>query len=144
MISFAFEDLSPFGIVEDKFSLWITDVLKVENKILGDLAFVFVSDAFILKMNQDYLKHDYYTDIITFDYTEDNIVSGDLFISLDTVNSNSKDLNLSLAEELSRVCVHGVLHLCGYGDKEETQTKLMRSKEDTALNLPSFSEFFSF
>ena len=103
------------------------------NKKMGDITYIFCSDTEILRINQFYLKHDYYTDIITFDYSEDNILSGDLFISLDTVKTNSLKFKTGFDNELRRVMIHGILHLCGYKDKASEEKKIMRAKEDEAL-----------
>jgi len=112
---------------------WIKQVIQSENKKTGDLAIVFTSDDYLLNMNRKYLNHDYFTDIITFDYSEFPLVSGDLLISIDTVKDNAEQLNLSFYSELNRVIVHGVLHLCGYGDKTEEEEKTMRAKENFYL-----------
>ena len=117
---------------------WFAHVAEVEEKVLGDVNVIFCSDEHLLEMNRTHLNHDYYTDIITFDYTENNIVSGDLFISVDRVSENASDLSLTFAEELHRVSVHGLLHLCGYKDKSESDEQLMRSKEDQMLELRRF------
>jgi probable rRNA maturation factor len=117
---------------------WFRDVCSREEKELGDVTVIFCSDDYLLKMNQDYLNHDYYTDIITFDYSDGNLVSGDLFISLDTVESNAVLFEVDFVHELYRVCVHGVLHLCGYKDKLELDEKQMRDKEEEMLQLVMF------
>ena len=104
----------------------------------GDIAVVFCSDAFLLAMNREYLGHDYYTDVITFDYSDlpARMVSGDLFISVDTVADNALQFGVARDEELRRVILHGVLHLCGYGDKTDAEQRVMRSKEDFYLRQP--------
>ena len=99
---------------------------------------MFCSDEHLLEMNRSYLEHDYYTDIITFDYVEENVVSGDLFISIDRVRDNAKTLGQSVREELHRVMVHGLLHLLGYHDKSKEEQVEMRSKEDYYLTLRNF------
>jgi len=114
---------------------WIKKVITRFNKKAGDIIYVFCSDAEILRINQVYLKHDYYTDIITFDYSEGDKISGDLFISLETIKTNSKKFKTKFDEELRRVMVHGILHLCGYEDKTPVMKKVMREKEDEALRL---------
>lgn len=133
MIDFSFKNVEVPGLDPEFFILWLEEVCKSEGKQCGDIALIFVSDEFLLKMNKQYLNHDYYTDIITFDYTEEDSVSGDLFISIDRVVDNSKVLDVSYQEELKRVCVHGVLHLCGYKDKTDADELLMREKEDFYL-----------
>lgn len=114
---------------------WIFLVVKNYQKKAGTITYIFCSDAEILKINEQYLNHNYYTDIITFDYTEDNVVSGDLFISLDRVKANSKKFGTDYEEELHRVMIHGILHLCGFKDKKSAEKQIMREKEDEALAL---------
>ncbi len=136
MISVFFEDISPTPNFNSEFLVsWINKVVESEKKILGELSYVFCSDEYLLEMNREHLNHDYYTDIITFDYCFENIVSGDLFISLDRVEENAKEFSITFQDELDRVCVHGVLHLCGYKDKSEADEILMRQKEDEKLKL---------
>ena len=136
MISVFFEDISPTPNFDSEFLVsWISKVVESENKMLGEITYVFCSDEYLLEMNREHLNHDYYTDIITFDYCFENFVSGDLFISIDRVLDNAKEFSLDFKDELDRVCVHGVLHLCGYKDKSEADEVLMRSKEDEKLLL---------
>jgi rRNA maturation RNase YbeY len=108
----------------------LQDVVKEEGFESGDICVVFCSDDELLDMNIAYLQHDYYTDIITFDYSFEHVVSGDLFISIDRINDNAITLKENYFKELKRVCVHGLLHLCGYKDKTETESKNMREKEE--------------
>lgn len=136
MLDFSFEDIKPI----DEFSVefyesWLSKVTVIEKKEMGDITLIFCSDEYLLKINQEYLDHDYYTDIITFDYSEDNVVSGDLFISVDRVAENAQINKVDFMNEFNRVIVHGVLHLCGYKDKSEEDEKLMRSKENEMLQL---------
>ncbi|MCO5259792.1 MAG: rRNA maturation RNase YbeY [Crocinitomicaceae bacterium] len=136
MVDFNFEDTDELSFInEDFLTNWLTKVVTIENKQLGDVSLIFTSDTYLLKVNQDYLDHDYYTDIITFDYCEDDFVNGDLFISVDRVRENADLLNCPFETELNRVIVHGVLHLCGYKDKSDEDEKLMRVKEDQMLGL---------
>ena len=114
---------------------WIKRVIEHFNKKLGNITYIFCSDAEILRINQSYLKHDYYTDIITFDYSEGDRLSGDLFISLETVKTNSEKFKTEFDEELRRVMIHGILHLCGYEDKKPAKKKIMQEKEDDALRI---------
>lgn len=114
---------------------WLNLSLKKEKKISGELNFIFCSDKYLLKINQEYLNHDYYTDIITFDYTQKNLVSGDIYISIDRVKENATTYQVSFQNELLRVIIHGVLHLCGYKDKTRADARLMREKEDYYLSL---------
>lgn len=136
MIDINFEDIEPINEVNEEFlTQWLDKVTQLENKKLGELTFIFTSDDYLLKVNQQYLEHDYYTDIITFDYCEDDYVSGDLFISIDRVKENAQTNNTTFQNELNRVIVHGVLHLCGYNDKSEVDEQLMRQKENQMLAL---------
>lgn len=112
---------------------WISDAITNEGKIVGDINYIYCSDEYLLELNRSSLNHDYYTDIITFDYVEEEVISGDLFISIDRVKENAKENNETFEIELSRVMIHGVMHLCGYGDKTEKEEKTMRSKEDFYL-----------
>lgn len=106
-----------------------------ENFSLGNISIIYCSDSYILDMNEKFLKHDYYTDIITFDYCEGNVLSGDLFISIDSVKDNASSFGATLENELNRVMVHGVLHLMGYDDHTDAEQKIMRSKENEYLAL---------
>jgi len=116
-----------------KIKSWIKAIIESEKKKLGELNFVFTSDEEVLKANIQFLKHNTYTDIITFDYCEGNTVSGDIIISVERVEENAKKFETDGKTELKRVIIHGVLHLCGYKDKSEKDTALMRSKENSAL-----------
>ena len=114
---------------------WIEKSIKNEALSPGELSFIFCSDDHILKINKDYLQHDFYTDIITFDYREGNTISGDIFISVDRVLENASTLSLPFSEEIDRVLIHGVLHIMGYKDKTPEEESLMRRKEDFYLSL---------
>ena len=118
---------------------WLKFVAGSEMKKLGDINIIFCSDNYLLDVNIKYLSHDYFTDIITFDYCEGNTLSGDLFISVDSVKENSIFYNTEFQTELNRVIVHGVLHLAGYDDHSDEEIKIMRTKEDYYL---SFRENF--
>ncbi len=114
---------------------FIESIFKSEKRRLGVLNYVFCSDTKLKKINRQYLKHDYYTDIITFDLSETpGLINGEIYISVDRVKANSRDLNEYFTKELFRVIFHGVLHLCGYGDKSPPQIKKMRLKEEYYLN----------
>ena len=129
MIDFNIVDVDfPYNC-DEKFLSWITFVVLNEHKELGPISYVFTSDSYLLELNKQYLNHDYYTDIITFDYTDGPCVSGDLFISYDRIIDHSSQYNVDLFEEFLRVCVHGVLHLLGYKDKLPEDEQLMRKKE---------------
>ena len=117
---------------------WIKDVLAREDFELGDLSFVFCSDDFLHKMNLEYLEHDTLTDIITFDYREGKLISGEVYISTDRVEENAKEFSMSFRDELHRVMIHGVLHICGYNDSTDAEKEVMRTKEDWALALRNF------
>ena len=139
MVEINFEDIDEVPGLNSEFLFsWYTQVCSVESKVLGDVTLIFCSDDYLLEMNQTHLNHDYYTDIITFDYSDDNIVSGDLFISYDRVVDNAASFSSSVKDELHRVCVHGLLHLCGYKDKSDSDEQLMRLKEDEMLKLRVF------
>ena len=134
MIDFQFINKEIPGFNSEFFVLSLTNLLNKEAKILGDISIIFVSDPYLLEMNQKYLNHDYYTDIITFDYCDMNIVSGDLFISVDRVQENAETFDVDVLTELHRVMIHGVLHLCGYKDKTEEEERNMRELENKYLN----------
>ena len=112
---------------------WIRSVASTYNKKVGDVNYIFCNDERILEVNREYLQHDYYTDIITFDYTEGNTISGDLFISLDTVKTNSEQFATEYDEELHRTIIHGILHLCGINDKGPGEREIMEAAENKAL-----------
>ena len=112
---------------------WLTLVAESEVKRIGDISIIFCSDSYILDINIRYLHHDYFTDIITFDYTEGDRLSGDLFISVDTVRSNAEYYSSGFQDELDRVIVHGLLHLIAYDDHTDEQSAVMRSKENYYL-----------
>ena len=118
-----------------KTSAWIKRVAALYGKTVGNIAYIFCSDEKILDVNRMYLQHDYYTDIITFDYSEDNMISGDLFISLDTVRTNAEKFAVTYDSELYRVIIHGVLHLCGIDDKAPGARTVMERYENEALQL---------
>lgn len=135
MINIYFENTGVLDLRPEFFVSWLHDVTSEEGFVLGDITFVFCSDDYLLEMNRKHLDHDYFTDIITFDYTEGTTVSGDLFISVDRVMDNAKTHSEMFHVELYRVVVHGVFHLMGYHDKTDAESKLMREKENWALGL---------
>ena len=139
MLDINYEDVDDLSLNDIDLTNWISKVCINENYNLGDISLIFCSDEYLLDINRTHLDHDYYTDIITFDYTDNQIVSGDLFISIDRVRDNATDFNVSFEHELHRVIIHGVLHLCGYKDKSDDEEKLMRTKENNALSLISFT-----
>ena len=113
---------------------WLKEVVLASGKRIGDINYIIVSDEYLLSMNQQYLKHDTYTDIITFDYCEDNVVSGDMFISIDRVRENAQMFNVGEDQEFNRVLVHGLLHLLGQKDKSKGDSEEMRRKEELWLS----------
>jgi probable rRNA maturation factor len=121
-----------------KIKKWVEAVAKTEKRTVGGINFVFVSDKELLRLNNQYLKHNTYTDIITFDYTEGKAISGDIFISVERVKENAKKFKVKFEDELHRVMIHGILHLCGYKDKTPKDSKEMRKKEDCSLSKRGF------
>jgi probable rRNA maturation factor len=113
---------------------WIHRVAASEDKRIGAVSYIFCSDDYLIELNKEYLSHDTLTDIITFPYSKTPI-EGDIFISIDRVKDNAKDFGVPFEQELKRVLIHGILHLCGYGDKTKAQAAVMRQKEDAALAL---------
>ena len=120
---------------EQKLRNWIEKVAHTHNRTVGRIAYIFTNDVTILDINRKFLNHDYYTDIITFDYSRRKLISGDLYISIDTVRTNADMMNVSFEKELMRVIIHGVLHLCGIDDKGEGQREIMEKHENEALTL---------
>lgn len=135
MITCLFEDIAPFKAPIDLFSLKTSYIIDNEGFIEGDVVLIFCSDSYLLETNKKHLNHDYYTDIITFSYQSNLVISGDLFISIDRIKENAQKFDCSFEKELERVVYHGVLHLCGYNDKSSEELRQMRSKEDFYLNL---------
>ncbi len=118
-----------------KVEAWLVEVAKVHGRIAHELSYIFCDDARIIEVNREFLQHDYYTDIITFDYSHGRLISGDMLISLDTVASNAADIGAEFSQELLRVIVHGVLHLCGINDKGPGEREIMERHENDALGL---------
>ena len=135
MITFQTEQIELPDIDQTKVREWIKKVAASYGKRVGEIAYFFCNDEKILAVNREYLQHDYYTDIITFDYCQGNRLSGDLFISLDTVRSNAELLGNDYYIELHRVIIHGVLHLCGINDKGPGEREKMEAAEDKALSI---------
>ena len=117
---------------------WLSYSVKNESKIVGEISYIFCSDEYLYDINLKHLKHDTLTDIITFDYCEEKIVNGDIYISIDRIKENAKLFNNSIENELHRVMIHGVMHLCGYKDKTPEDQNVMSEKEDFYLNLRDF------
>lgn len=125
----------PLGLDRQKTKKWIESTILAEGKKGGILNYIFCSDPYIHQINKEYINHDYYTDIITFDYSENENISGDIFISLETVSSNAIKFSQSIEKELNRVIIHGILHLLGYADKTKIEKKQMTQKEDQYLSV---------
>ena len=119
---------------------WITKTIQSEKKNVGEINYIFCDDEYLLKINVDFLDHDTYTDIISFDYTQGDVVSGDIYISTERVAENATTYNTTFQTELKRVMIHGILHYCGYGDKTSDQKNIMRAKEDYYLLLTDKGE----
>lgn len=135
MITYQTDGVKMPVIKKRDISAWLRKVAAGYGKKIGDIAYIFCNDERILEVNREYLQHDYYTDIITFDYCEGDRISGDLFISLDTVRTNAEQFGASYEEELYRVIIHGVLHLCGIDDKAPGEREKMEEAENRALLL---------
>ena len=135
MITYSAENVKMPKIRKRDTSAWIKKVAASYGRKVGEIGYLFVDDEKILEGNNEYLGHDYYTDIITFDYDEDDIISGDLVISLDTVRSNAELFSKPYEEELFRVIIHGILHLCGINDKGPGEREIMEQEENKALAL---------
>lgn len=137
-INFYTEEISGLHLSRAGLRAWIKAVIGEERKKTGDISFIFCSDEYLLRINQQYLEHDYYTDIITFDDVSGDLISGDIFISVDRVRENAEVYGQSFSDELHRIIIHGVLHLLGYKDKEPEQKEIMTGKEDYYLSVRSF------
>ena len=133
MISYNTDGVKMPSIKRRENSAWVKAVAAIYGKQVGEIAYIFCNDEKILEVNREYLQHDYYTDIITFDYTEGDVISGDLFISLDTVRSNAEQVGTTYEDELNRVIIHGILHLCGINDKGPGERAIMEAAENKAL-----------
>ena len=134
MISFNYEvevELSS----EELISKWLSEVIQLENLKEGDINYVFCDDDYLHKLNVEFLNHDTFTDIISFDYSVGKELHGDVFISIERVHENAENFNVNFDNELNRVMIHGILHYCGYKDKSEEEAKVMREKENHYLNL---------
>ena len=135
MIIFSTENVKMQNFRKRKISQWIKAVAEKFNKRVGEISYIFCTDSKILEINIEYLNHDYYTDIITFDYSENDVISGDIFISVDTVSSNAKKYGEAYEKELNRVIIHGILHLCGIDDKAKGARDIMEKHENDALEI---------
>ena len=133
-VSFFFQDEKPRLPDRNKLRSYIQSIFKQERKKLDSINFIFCTDKALLEINRQYLKHDFYTDIITFDLSETGSVQAEIYISVDRIRENARQLGVSLKSELHRVIFHGVLHLCGYRDKSKAERQKMREKEELLLN----------
>jgi probable rRNA maturation factor len=129
------EEISFYFPEQDLSTMWIKAVLSSHKAVCGTINIVFTSNAYLLKINQEYLKHNYFTDVITFDLSEENLISGDVFISVDQVRINSQELNVTFYNELNRVMIHGILHMLGFKDHFLEEKTEMRRMEDKALKI---------
>ena len=135
MISYNSDGIAMPKIKKRATTAWIKAVAASYGRKVGEIGYMFVDDEKILEVNREYLGHDYYTDVITFDYDEDDIVSGDIVISLDTVRSNAELFGKTYDDELHRVIIHGILHLCGINDKGPGEREIMEAAENAALEI---------
>lgn len=135
MIAYYTEDVKMPTFPKRKMNAWIKSVANKYKKNVGEIAYIFCSNKKILEVNKQYLQHDYYTDIITFDYCERDVLNGDIFISIETVSSNAEQFRVSFEEELRRILIHGILHLCGQDDKTPALRAEMTKKENEALEM---------
>lgn len=120
---------------EDQFELWLKTVIASEEKKTGEISFIFCDDEYLLQINREYLDHDTYTDIISFDNSVGKILNGDIFISTERVEENAGSFGVSFDEELKRVMAHGILHFCGYKDKTDSESRIMRAKEEEKMRM---------
>jgi probable rRNA maturation factor len=134
MIHFFFENIDQI-ILPERAAIWLEKLIVSENKKLGEINYIFCDDEYLLQVNRDFLKHDYYTDVITFDYVKGKTISADIFVSLPRILENASTLSKDFNSELLRVLAHGILHLCGYKDKTEEEISMMRQKEDYYLSI---------
>lgn len=135
MINFFNENVDLPALSFPAIKKWIKKTIEFYNFKTGDISFIFCSDDYLLKINQSYLNHDYFTDIITFNYNIDKVVSGDIFISVDTVRINAVEFNATEQDEFLRVIIHGILHLIGFDDQNDDQILEMREKENIAIEI---------
>lgn len=132
MIHFFYENIDEN--IDENLKNWIENIIVSEGKKLGEINYIFCDDEYLLKINQNFLDHDYYTDIITFDQVRGKTISGEIFVSLQRIKDNASLISKNYEEEKKRVIAHGILHLCGYKDKTEEEQKTMRAKEDFYLS----------
>jgi rRNA maturation RNase YbeY len=142
LINFYNEDINKPKLKVKPIKEWIKSVISSNSFSCGNINIIFCSDNYLLEINKTYLDHDYFTDIITFNYNSEKFIAGDIFISLDTVRKNSIDFSTTFNDELYRVIIHGILHLLGYDDKTEDQEKLIHIREDELLEF-FWTKYFS-
>ena len=135
MITYQTDGVKMPSIKKRENNAWIKAVAACYGKKVGEVAYIFCSDERIIEVNNEYLQHNYYTDIITFDYSDEDTISGDIFISLDTVRSNAEQFEQEYEQELYRVVIHGILHLCGIDDKGPGEREIMENAENHALSM---------
>ncbi len=134
MINFNYETSFELGD-EDQYSRWVSSIIDTESKVEGTINYIFCDDSYLLKINEEYLKHDTLTDIISFDYSIGKELHGDIFISIERVRENAVDYRVEFTEELNRVMAHGILHYCGYNDKNKEDELVMRLKEEEKMSM---------
>lgn len=139
MVDISYEETDGLNFSSSEVEAWLVSVCALESKALDEVSIIFCSDNYLLEINQQHLNHDYYTDIITFDYCVDSYISGDLFISVDRVSENALMYGVPFINEIYRVIVHGILHLIGFSDKSNDEEMIMRKKEDEALSMLGFT-----
>lgn len=132
-LNYYFEEVDEFSLSENK-NIWIEKTIQSESKKAGEISFIFCSDNYLLNINKEFLNHDYFTDVITFDYVVEDETSGDIFISVDRIKENAADFKVSFDDELNRIMIHGVLHLLGYKDKVLEEKQMMTDKENEYLS----------
>jgi probable rRNA maturation factor len=137
-ISIALADVSIRILNKRKLYKWIEETIVSEKRVVDQISIILCSDEYLLEINKKFLEHNYYTDIITFDYSEGKFISGELYISIDRLKENASTFNTEFTTELYRVIIHGVLHLCGYADKTTKEASIMRKKEDAKLKLLNY------
>ena len=134
MINFNYETSFELGD-EELYSRWVSSIIDTESKVEGTINYIFCDDSYLLKINEEYLKHDTLTDIISFDYSIGKELHGDIFISVERVRENAVDYHVDFTEELNRVMAHGILHYCGYNDKNKEDELVMRLKEEEKMSM---------
>lgn len=134
-INIYFEQIAAFDLPKEFLKDKITEIIKEEKMETGEICIIFCSDEYLIEINRKYLNHDYYTDVVTFNYVERNVISGDLFISIERVKENALKYEVDFMKELYRVIFHGILHLCGYDDSTDEEKAIIRKKENYYLNI---------